>query len=312
MIKINPHSLDYEDLFLSSYVIGYPYLMVFRQTILKFYRNTVRKFSGHHLGRRWPFNVLNVAILNSLKGKYANIGGHKMILDTGDSLALSLNGIYERQETGFVEKEIKPGQTVVDIGAHIGYYSLIFAKLVGPSGIVYAFEPDPTNFSILQKNIKLNGYNNIVPINKAVTEKSGALNLYVSDGSAGDHKIYNSDENRKTLQIDGVALDDFFKDKKVDFIKMDIQGAEGGALKGMASLLENSKDIKVISEFTPSGIKKYGMEPRAYLELWQKLGFKLYNLNRKTRQIEDVDSLDNLLATYTVEGNKYTNLIAVK
>lgn len=286
--------------------------MTFRKILLKFYRNFIKKFSGYHLGRRWPFKVLNVAILNSLKTNYAEIGDHKMILDDKDSLGLSLNGIYERQETGFVQSKIKPGQTVVDIGAHIGYYSLIFAKLVGSSGTVYAFEPDPTNFSILQKNIKLNGYNNIIAINKAVTEKTEKLNLYVSDGSAGDHKTYNSDENRKTIQIDGVALDDFLKDKKVDFIKMDIQGAEGGALKGMATLLQNSKNIQVISEFTPAGIIKYGMEPRAYLELWQRLGFKLYNLNRKTRQIEEVDSLDNLLATYTVEGNKYTNLVAVK
>lgn len=283
-----------------------------RQILLLTYRKLIRKFSGYGLGKLYPIKTLHVAILNSFKSKYAEIGGHKMILDNGDSLALSLNGIYERQETGFVQEEIKPGQTVVDIGAHIGYYSLIFAKLVGPSGMVYAFEPDPTNFSILQKNIKLNGYNNVVMLNKAVTERTGRLNLYVSDGSAGDHKTYNSDEHRKTLEIDGVALDDLLMGKKVDFIKMDIQGAEGGALKGMTSILANSSNIKVLSEFTPSGIKKYGMEPRAYLELWQQLGFNLYNLNRKTRQIEKVNSIDELLKLYPIENNRYTNIVAVK
>ncbi len=286
--------------------------MNIRQILLSSYRKIVRKFSGHGLGRRWPFNVLNVAILNSFKSKYAEVGGHKMILDDQDSLAISLNGIYERQETGFVENEIKPGQTVVDIRAHIGYYSLIFAKLVGPHGKVYAFEPDPSNFSILQKNIELNSYGNIVAINKAVTEETEIQKLYLSNGSVGDHKTYDSGEGREILEIDGVALDKFLKGVTVDFIKMDIQGAEGGALKGMTTLIQRSSSIKIITEFWPAAIKKYGMEPVTYLELLQQLGFKLYNLNRKSRRLEEVTSNQELLSMYTLENNRYTNVVGVK
>ena len=235
-----------------------------------------------------------------------------MILDDQDSLAISLNGIYERQETGFVENEIKPGQTVVDIRAHIGYYSLIFAKLVGPHGKVYAFEPDPSNFSILQKNIELNSYGNIVAINKAVTEETEIQKLYLSNGSVGDHKTYDSGEGREILEIDGVALDKFLKGVTVDFIKMDIQGAEGGALKGMTTLIQRSSSIKIITEFWPAAIKKYGMEPVTYLELLQQLGFKLYNLNRKSRRLEEVTSNQELLSMYTLENNRYTNVVGVK
>ena len=81
-----------------------------------------------------------------------------MYLDSKDSNKLSFNEVYEYLVTELVQKEVKMGNVVLDIGAHIGYYALMFAKLVGPHGKVFAFEPEPGNFAILEKNVRVNDY----------------------------------------------------------------------------------------------------------------------------------------------------------
>jgi len=115
---------------------------------------------------------------------------------------------------------------VVDIGANIGYYTLIFARLVGEQGRVFAFEPDPANFSLLAKNVAVNNYHNVELIQKAVSDQTGNARLYLSPKSTVDHRIYSSNDNRKFIDVEAVRLDDYFLDNngKIDFIKMDIQG----------------------------------------------------------------------------------------
>ncbi len=87
---------------------------------------------------------------------------------------------------------IKPGQTVIDVGANIGYYNTLqFAKLVGPTvSRVYAFEPDPDNFALLRKNVAQNGYANVVCIQKAVSDQTSKLKLFRNSQNHGDHRIY--------------------------------------------------------------------------------------------------------------------------
>src|ERR1700674_193031 len=95
------------------------------------------------------------------------IQGHTMFLDRNDSLQLYATGIYEPIETEIVKREVRSGEVVLDIGAHIGYYTLLFARLVGESGRVFAFEPDPANFAILSSNVAVNAYENVTLIRSA-------------------------------------------------------------------------------------------------------------------------------------------------
>jgi tRNA G37 N-methylase Trm5 len=125
------------------------------------------------------------------------VQGHKMYLDSKESLDLSIYGVYEEYETDLIKKEIDRGDVVLDLGANIGYYTLLFAKKVGDEGRVYAFEPDPTNFSLLKKNVEINGYRNVVLIQKAVSNKNGKLKLYLNEDNKGDHRFYNSHDGRK-------------------------------------------------------------------------------------------------------------------
>ncbi|MCI0707129.1 MAG: FkbM family methyltransferase [Ignavibacteriae bacterium] len=242
------------------------------------------------------------------------VQGHKMFLDSSDSLRLSFhNGIYEEFETNLIKKEVKAGDVILDIGANIGYYTLIFARLVGDTGKVFAFEPDPTNFSLLKKNVEINGYKNVILIQKAVSNKSETLKLYLCEDNRGDHRIYDSGDSRQSVEIESLVMDEYFQHngQKINFIKMDIQGAELRAVSGMANILKQNKSVKIISEFWPYGLTTSGASPVVYLELFTNNGFKLYELNEKNKKLDSVN-IQELLQAYTIEKKNYTNIFCVR
>ncbi|OUD15003.1 FkbM family methyltransferase [Thioflexithrix psekupsensis] len=206
------------------------------------------------------------------------VQGHKMYLDDKDSLNLAQFGVYEADEVAVVRSHVRPGDTVLDIGANIGYYSLIFAQLVGEKGKVYAFEPDPSNFALLCQNIALNGYSNIEPINKAVNNHNGLITLHLCDDNRGMHRVYSSVCcGEEQVTVESVCLDDFFAEFKgnIDFIKMDIEGAEYTAIQGMQQLLLRYPNIKLLTEFSPGALCEYGIEPQDFIDLLLKYHFKL-------------------------------------
>lgn len=284
-----------------------------RKILLVAYKVVKSVLGGYGIGRFYPIRIIHNFALKYIKSNFVIIQGHKMFLDAKDSLNLSIYESYEEYETEFVKKEVKKGDVVLDIGANIGYYTLIFAKLVGESGKVFAFEPDPTNFNLLRRNVRNNGYNNVVLINKAVSEKSEKLKLFLSEDNLADHRIYDSQDGRKFIEIGSVRLDDYFKDYsgEINFIKMDIEGAEYGAVQGMPDLIKKSRKIKVISEFWPFGLKKFGVEPVEYLNRLLKYDFEIHNLNEKKKGLGLADAKE-LLKVYTVEKENHTNLLCIK
>ncbi|MEM2613326.1 MAG: FkbM family methyltransferase [Nitrososphaerota archaeon] len=220
---------------------------------------------------------------------FAKVRGHKMALYLSNneiSNALFIYGSYEENETEILERIIKRGDVVVDIGANIGYYTLIFARLVGKDGKVFAFEPEPTNFKLLKINVLKNGYDNVIFERKAVTHKTNSVKLYVSD-KPGNHRIYESTNNPNFLIVDSISLDDYFNNlnekNKINVIKMDIEGAEYAAFKGMTSLLLNNPNVKIVTEFNPERLKAAGINPKKYLRILFKYRFSLYDIKRKVR-----------------------------
>lgn len=236
-----------------------------------------------------------------------------MLLDYGDTLQLSINRVHEPLETELVQREIKKGDVVLDIGANIGYYTLIFAQLVGDEVKVFAFEPDPENFVILSMNVKINGYQNVILEQTAVSNRTGKVGLYQLEGQKANGRIYDSHDGRKSIEVEAVRLDDYFNtyDGKIDFVKTDTEGAEGGVLLGMSGLLGNNKHVKIISEFWPIGLKRFGIEPFEYLNLVLQYGFTLYEVNEEEKEIRVAD-VGVLLETYTPENEDYTNLLCVR
>ncbi len=272
-----------------------------------------RAIGGHGLGRipvlRWLYDNL----FGLLKPKSVTVMDHKMWLDDRDTLELGTHGIYEPTETELLQRELKSGETFVDIGANIGYYTLIAARIVGPKGRVFAFEPDPTNFALLQRNVQENGYTNVTLINKAMSNKAQTLKLYLSKTNRGDHRVYDSKDGRPSVSIQAVSLDGFFKklDRKVHFIKMDIQGAEARALDGMKGLLHANRSLKLVTEFSPGSLRLCGSDPQKYLKTLEKLGFKLSEISEENKSVRPLRFLA-LMDRLANDSNRYTNLYCVK
>ncbi|CEG11098.1 Methyltransferase FkbM (fragment) [groundwater metagenome] len=120
-----------------------------------------------------------------------DVKGNKMYIDPKRDPVIALYDIggYENAETQLFESRIKEGDVVLDIGANIGYYTLIAAKLVGVNGKVYAFEPDPTNFSFLKKSVEINNYKNVICEQKAVSNENGKVKLFLHKFITGAHTI---------------------------------------------------------------------------------------------------------------------------
>lgn len=270
----------------------------------------VKTVSGHGLEEFRFVRASYAILLSCLKSDAAVVDGHTMHLDPLDSLNLSLNGTYEPFETEVAKKKIKKGDIVVDIGANIGYYTLIFARCVGSEGTVFAFEPDPRNFSLLKKNVEENGYKNVVLVDKAVSDTTGKARLYICKSNAGDHRTYDADDNRQAIDIQTVSLDDYFKEYngKIDFIKMDIQGGEAKAIAGMSCLLKKNNCIKLLTEFWPAGLTESGVEPRECLNALTGMGFELFELDKRQNTIKPV-AVDDLLERYSQKDRKFTNLL---
>lgn len=190
---------------------------------------------------------------------------------------------------------MKEGMVVVDVGAHIGYYTLIAAKLVDAKGRVYAFEPEPYNYRLLMRNIYENRYKNVVATQKAVANKEQKEALFLNTKDFGSHSLSrnNVPELGNSVEVESTTLDRFFEKNvgnfKVDFVKMDTQGAEGLVVEGMSIIIEKNSNLKIMMEFWPSGLVNMGTEPKQLLVKLRNYGFTFQLVNEETRSLEKTD-----------------------
>jgi FkbM family methyltransferase len=219
------------------------------------------------------------------------------------------DGRWEPLETGIVESELKEGDVVLDIGANIGYYTLLASRRVGPSGRVFAFEPDPRNFALLRKNLRANGCTNVHVERKAVSDCSGTIRLYLDKLNKGDHTIYDVG-GRHAIEVGAVRLDDYFSGSagKIDLIKIDVQGAEGKVLRGMRGLLERNKQVRIITEFWPHRLAECGTPSEEFVGALTAHGFTLYNINEESKQVERITA-GELLGAFGGNAVGQTNIL---
>jgi len=286
--------------------------MSIRGIIFKIFNWMIRSSFGSGLGKNKTVRKIANSCIKSISPDFVEIEGNKMIVNSLDNLYLALYGKHEEFESECVKKVINKGDRVLDIGANQGYFSLFFAKLIGENGKVISFEPDVENCDIIKKNIKLNGYTNIKLHQKAVCNKTGKIKMYVGDYRTGN-RIYESDKNRISVDIEGISLDDFLKtsEDSVDFIKIDVEGAESSVIEGMKNYLERKKDLVLMSEFFPSLIKKFGMEPIEYLEILEQKKFKVFHMDEINRKVKPLNKKE-ILEEFTPEKENWTNLLCFK
>lgn len=199
---------------------------------------------------------------------------------------LTFLGLYESGTVTLIKKLLKEGMTFVDLGAHRGYYTLLASKLVGEKGRVFAFEPAPENFALLARNVK--GRRNVSLVQKAVSNKSGTAKFFLSPDDSVTHSLYKVGDNRQWVEVEVTNLDEFFKDKdsNIDFVKMDIEGAEMNALEGMTKTIRENKNLGIITEFRPRFLEIGRYSPVSFLERLAAYGFRLYLVNDERETIE--------------------------
>jgi FkbM family methyltransferase len=227
-------------------------------------------------------------------------------------------GNYEVAETRFCVNLIHPGMVILDIGANIGLYTLLFAKLVGRTGSVHTFEPDIKNYRRLCANIYLNGFEDVVKINRqAVFSKTQIVKLNTFPDSVnawhtlGNLELPDPWNAGKTItptsvqEIEAVSLDDYCHNNginHIDFLKVDVEGAELDVLQGATNLFRTGKIKCVMFEISLPQIQGMGHNPEEIYHFFNEHGYDVY-------QILTDGSISKMSET---KLDLYQNFVAIK
>lgn len=252
------------------------------------YKTVVKTFGNTKLVKVSWIRRLNNKLREKLKPEFIiTQEGHKIFLDKQDSLHLSIYNNWEREnfQLETMKKIVKEGDFVVDVGANIGFYTLILAKLVGDEGKVFAFEPHPMNVSLLKKNIKANNYENVIVIERAISNEKKNMKLYIDNQSiACSSLVCLTDSHDTNIIVEVNTLDNYFKYMKINFMKIDVEGFEGHVIEGSKKIIKNN-NVKIMTEICPPALEGSGFGQENYLKLLKEQGFNLYNINEKNKEL---------------------------
>lgn len=198
-------------------------------------------------------------------------------------LIYTLRDFYE-PELAYLEKLLSPGQVFVDAGANFGIYTAMASRIVGSAGQVICFEPSSRAFPILQHNIAINRFNNVLAFPIALTDKTGRAQLYhhPAVGSDALSKDSTFDPDAYAQEVETESLDDALGRTAVDqvhVIKMDVQGAEELALRGAREIILSTRPV-IMFEFHPQGALSLGLEPHGAWNLLAAFGYDFLNVGQ--------------------------------
>lgn len=258
--------------------------------VLSLYRQTIKRIYPLHVATHWGVTHTVIPILERTRH-------FKTIPD--DPFWFRLELLLHRHEqatTMQLQQLVTTDMVALDIGAHVGYYARNLAKLVGNGGKVLAFEPHPRTFGVLNENTKQ--YPAVTTHQVAVSDQAGVAELHdylLMSASGSLHYDANLRElqqsqmsaydiapranhfEARTFEVATVVLDDFLPQqgvKSVDFIKMDIEGAEMMALRGLQRTIQQSPRLNLIMEYNPQALRAFGYVPEDALQEVMAMGFK--------------------------------------
>jgi FkbM family methyltransferase len=198
--------------------------------------------------------------------------------DVGVGRKIFVHRRYEEAEARALREFLRPGMGYLDVGGNLGYLATLAARLVGPSGRVVAVEPEPYNFSLLRRNLRLNAPGRAVAVNAAAGAAPGTARLFKAAENLGDHRLYADGEagRREGVDVPVVRLDELYAANgwpAPDFVKIDVQGYEPFVAAGLEGLVTADRPRAVLTEYWPLGIRNAGGDPAAYLEWFRARGF---------------------------------------
>jgi FkbM family methyltransferase len=216
--------------------------------------------------------------------------------------------MYEPGTTHVVKNLLRPGMIAIDVGANIGYYSRVFARLVGKRGRVLAFEPDPETFAILERNARK--FTQVECHNAAVVESPRRAVLYRAENPGTSSLWATSTRGGPigTVTVEAVALDSLLQGVQPNLVKIDVEGAELEVLQGARDLISRSRELHLIIECNRDCLLGRGLDTASLVEYVHELGFETRAIDEETgslRRVREVSEVDGLLAA----GRKFVNLL---
>ena len=221
--------------------------------------------------------------------RVVNVDDFSLAIDALDSLGLGQGRAFEPEILAALQRWTKPGNTVVDIGANIGYFTAHLARLVGSGGCVHAFEPDPANFALLTENMRANKLTWVQLHQAAVGAQTGQATLHISEYNGGMHRLYDSVCcTGPGLDVAVQTLDQLLAGVRIDLIKIDIEGYEPAALMGAQACLRANPELKIVSEYCPASMLEAGGQPSAMLNWLREQGFGPHELHGVAVDIDEL------------------------
>jgi FkbM family methyltransferase len=192
-------------------------------------------------------------------------------------------GCWEPDLGRLLGERLRPGDVFVDVGANIGYFTLMAARLVGERGRVVSLEASPSIHAMLEASVALNGAANVRVLNVAVADAPGQLQVFrATGGNSGETSLLPSDRLRAEATVRAAPLDEILdadEMARARLVKIDVEGAEWLVLKGMRTVLRAGRaDLEVVTEVSPSELVKHGATLKDYFELFRAHGFHPYRL----------------------------------
>ena len=220
-------------------------------------------------------------------------------------LVLQKLGWMGTDERAFFARHVRPGMRVVEAGANLGVFTVLLSKLVGAEGKIFAFEPDPALHAALLKTLQRNGVTNVVPIQRALGSRTARLGLKTFGLNSGDNRLCDDAAETGATPVDVVTMDESLAGERVDFVKLDVQGWELEALRGMSRILTENPRVALFVEFWPFGLRRAGCAPADLVAFLRENHFRLATSDGLPFSAEDAARWDN-------GSKKFTNLYAIR
>ncbi|MBT8215798.1 MAG: FkbM family methyltransferase, partial [Acidimicrobiia bacterium] len=200
--------------------------------------------------------------------------------DRGVAWPLYRYGEYEPDERSVMRRLVTPGMHAIDLGAQFGYHTLLLSKLVGEAGNVLAVEAAPSNYELLVRNLEGNAATNVHAVNAAASDQPGQLQLVVDPSNFGAHHVVGESHRAGAIPVRAVQLDSIIAERSLEprFIKIDIEGAELAALRGLTRTIEG-RDLAILAELNRPRLEQQGASAGALLDYLEALGFRLYSVS---------------------------------